>query len=433
MNFDLVHPAEQLVMIMERIYGYGMTTTSGGNLSIKDENGDIWITPAGVDKGSLTSKDMVRVKPDGSVIGKHRPSSELPFHQSTYRQRPDVKAVLHAHPPALVSFSIVRKLPDTRLIPNAHLICGEVGMAEYGLPGSDDLGEKIAKVFQRGINTVLLENHGVVVVGEDLFKAFMAFETLDFCARLEIDARRIGTPVSLTPRYIEISKNKQHVDMEEFVPQGFSSKEREARREMCDLIHRSYDQKLFTSTQGTFSTRLDDHSFIITPYKLDRKYLDISEIVRIEGGKREAGKMPSRSVLLHRSIYGRHPHINSVIIAHPPNIMAFAVTGEAFDSRTIPESYILLRNVPKLPFGSSFMQPSMVAEQFTAGCPIVLVENDCIIVTGSSLLNAFDRLEVAEYSAKALIASKSLGEVVVINDCQISEIEKAFKLVDEKV
>jgi L-fuculose-phosphate aldolase len=293
-----MHPADQLVTIMERIYGYGMTTTSGGNLSIKDENGDIWITPAGIDKGSLTSKDIVCVKADGSIEGKHRPSSEFPFHHATYLNRPDVKAVLHAHPPALVAFSIVRKIPDTRLIPNVNLICGEVDIAPYGLPGSDDLGEKIASVLKRGINTVLLENHGVVVVGEDLFKAFMAFETLDFCARLELNALQIGKPSSLTPKHIEISKNKNHAVMEDFEPNCFTSRERAARKEMCDLIHRAYKQKLFTSTQGTFSQRLDGDSFLITPYALDRKYLEAEDIVRIDGSWKEAGKTPSRSVLL---------------------------------------------------------------------------------------------------------------------------------------
>lgn len=428
MKFELLHPADQLVMIMERIYGYGMTTTSGGNLSIRDDSGDIWITPAGIDKGSLTAKDIVQIKQDGTIIGKHKPSSEFPFHQSIYMCRPDVHAVLHAHPPTLVSFSIVRKIPDTNIIPNANLICGEVGMAEYGLPGSTDLGEKIAAVLKRGINAVLLENHGVVVVGEDLFKAFMAFETLDYCARLEIDARKIGQPTSLTPRYVEIAKNKQNVEMEEFLPKSFSSDERAARKEMCELIHRAYDQKLFTSTQGTFSTKLEENSFVITPYMVDRKYLDIEDIVRIDGNAKELGKIPSRSALLHKYIYQKNPHINAVIIAHPPNIMAFAITKEKFDSRTIPESYILLRNIEKLPFGSSFMQPKMVADLFTESNPIVLVENDCIIVTGSSLLNAFDRLEVAEYSAKALIASKSIGEVVVIDDEKITELEKAFNL-----
>ena len=428
MRFDLLHPADQLVMIMERIYGYGMTTTSGGNLSIKDENGDVWITPAGVDKGSLTNRDIVQVKPDGTVIGKHKPSSELPFHLSTYKQRPDVRAVLHAHSPALVSFSIVRRKPDTRLIPDVNLVCGEVGIAEYGLPGSDDLGEKIAKVLRQGINTVLLENHGVVVVEKDLFEAFMAFETLDFSARLEINARRIGKPVSLTARHVEISKQKRHVEMEEFVPESYSSFERLARKEMCELIHRAYDQRLFTSTQGTFSTRLDDNSFIITPYNVDRKYLGVDQIFRIENGKKEACKIPSRSVLLHKYIYEKHPHVNSVIIAHPFNIMTFAVTDEPFDSRTIPESYILLRDIPRIPFGSSFMQPAMVADLFVPQTPIVLVENDCVIATGNSLLNAFDRLEVAEYSAKALIAAKSIGEVVAINDEQIRDIKQAFKL-----
>lgn len=101
MNYKLLHPADQLVMIMKRIYGYGMTTTSGGNLSLKDENGDIWITPAGVDKGSLTREDIVRVNSDNTINGIHQPSSELAFHKSIYKKRPDIKAIIHAHPPAL--------------------------------------------------------------------------------------------------------------------------------------------------------------------------------------------------------------------------------------------------------------------------------------------------------------------------------------------
>lgn len=428
MNFKLLHPADQIVMIMERIYGYGMTTTSGGNLSIIDENGDIWITPGGIDKGSLTRKDIVRVKADGTIIGNHKPSMELPFHRLVYQKRPDVKAVLHAHPPALVAFSIVRKIPDTRIIPNARLVCGDVGMAEYDLPGSIQLGEKIAAVFEKGYNTVMLENHGVVVAQSDLFKAFMAFETLDFCARLEIKANKIGKPVSLSDRYIDILKNKQHVHMDEFIPSSHSSVENEARREMCELIHRSYNQKLFTSTQGTFSQRLGDNSFLITPYMVDRKYLDAGDLVRIDNGMREAGKMPSRSVMLHKRIYEKHPYVNSVIIAHPPNIMAFAVTQKSFDSRTIPESYIMLRDVPRIPFGSSFMQIEMTADIFKEDTPVVLVENDCVIVAGNSLLNAFDRLEVAEYSAKAIIASEDLGEIVSIDQASVEDINKAFNL-----
>ena len=428
MKFELLHPAEQLVMIMDRIYDYGMTTTSGGNLSILDDNGDIWITPSGIDKGSLTPKDIIRVKPDGTIEGIHKPSVELPFHEKIYLKRPDIKAIIHAHPPALVAFSKVRKKTNTRLIPDAHLLCQTMGMAEYALPGSKELGNKIAAKFEEGCRTVMLENHGVVVGSEDLFKAFKAFETLDFCARLEINATILGTPIALSDKQIDMAKHKQNVKLDEFIPQRYSSVERAARQEMCKLIHRSYDQRLFNSTQGTFSQRLDENSFIITPYGVDRKYMEPADIVRIENNWKECGKNPSRSVMLHKYIYEKHPDINSIIIAHPPNIMAFAVTDAKFETKTIPESYIALRNISKLPFGSSFMQPKMVADSITKETPILLVENDCIIVTGDSLLHAFDRLELAEYSAKAIIYSKGLGDIVSINDKQVTEIEKAFNM-----
>ena len=79
MKFHLLHPREQLVRLMNRIYDNKMTTLSGGNLSIKDINNDIWITPAGIDKGKLTVNDIMCVKENGEIIGQHKPSSEYPF------------------------------------------------------------------------------------------------------------------------------------------------------------------------------------------------------------------------------------------------------------------------------------------------------------------------------------------------------------------
>ena len=101
-----MHPRDEIMGTMERIYRYRMTTTSGGNLSIRDGSGNIWITPARVDKGSLQRSDIVCVRGDGTVQGKHPPSSEFPFHKAIYHARPDVQAVVHAHPVALVAFSI---------------------------------------------------------------------------------------------------------------------------------------------------------------------------------------------------------------------------------------------------------------------------------------------------------------------------------------
>ncbi|MFC6332796.1 class II aldolase/adducin family protein [Paenibacillus septentrionalis] len=425
MNIQYLHPSDQIVMMMERIYSYGMTTTSGGNLSIVDENGDMWITPASVDKGELTRQDIVCVKADGSIVGKHRPSSEYPFHKLIYEQRPDLKAVVHAHPPALVAFSVVRQIPNVELLPHDYRICGTVGMAPYGLPGSMELGHHIANVFASGINTVMLENHGVVVGGKTLFQAFQRFETLEYCARLEINARRIGTPTELNSNVDIVALEPE---LTEFVPATISSEEREARREMCKLIHRSYEQQLFTSTQGTFSQRLSDDSIITTPYNMDRKYLQPEDLVRIKDGQREAGKVPSRSIKLQQAIYSSQPHIRSIILAHPPNIMAFAITNEDFDSRIIPESYILLRDIPKVPHDDLYTKELDVAKLLTPQTPIVIGQNCCAIVTGTSLLSTFDRLEVAEYSAMAVISAKALGSIIHMEPARIDEIDVAFKL-----
>src|SRR5690606_32502607 len=143
----LMHPRDQITMVMTRIYRRGLTTTSGGNISIIDDNGDIWISPSAVDKGSLQPTDIVCIKKDGTIVGRHKPSSEHPFHRAIYQIRPDIKAIIHAHPPALVSFSIARTIPDTNIISQAKHVCGPIGYAEYELPGSEALGSKIAKEF----------------------------------------------------------------------------------------------------------------------------------------------------------------------------------------------------------------------------------------------------------------------------------------------
>src|ERR687883_1099722 len=91
-----LHPRDEITATMGRIYRYRMTTTSGGNLSICEPDGTVWVTPARVDKGGLTREDVVCLRPGGTVEGLHQPSSELPFHQMIYDARPDIRGVVHA-------------------------------------------------------------------------------------------------------------------------------------------------------------------------------------------------------------------------------------------------------------------------------------------------------------------------------------------------
>ncbi|MGL1957263.1 MAG: class II aldolase/adducin family protein [Colwellia sp.] len=426
-KFKYIHPADQLVMFMERIYSYEMTTTSGGNISVKDESGDIWVTPGGVDKGKLTRDDMVCVKTDGTIVGKHKPSSEYPFHLAIYNARPDLTAVLHAHPPALVSFSASGVVPRSDLLPDLNKICGDIDFVPYALPGSELLGKKIADSFKKGFDSVLLENHGTVTAADNLFKAYKLFESLDYAARIEIKATILGEPAPISAEDLVIHGQK-HNDLPTFVPILPKSKNKEMRTAMCDFIHRSYRQRLFTSTEGTFAVRLTDNTFLITPFDYDRQYVRPEDIVLIRDGQREEGKLPSRSVLLHQKIFADNPNINASIIAYPPNLMAFNITKKTLDSRVIPEAYILLRDIQCLPFASPINDHELVSQTVSEVQPITMFQNNGILVTGSSLLETFDRLEVAEFTAKAVLGSFQLGRVNSMDQPVIDELKVAFGL-----
>lgn len=428
MNIQYIHPADQIVMFMQRIYDKRLTTMSGGNLSIRVSEGNIWITPAGIDKGTLSRKDIICVRLDGVCEGQHKPSSELPFHRSVYHLRPDLNAVLHAHPPALVAFSVVRKLPNLDLIPSVRHICRDVKFAAYAVPGSQKLGMEIGKVFEAGCNIALLENHGVCVGAPDMFTAFQQFETLNYTAELEVLAGQLGNIRALPENAYRLSETDSHTRLEDLIPQCRSSEELAARRDMITLIRRSYKMDLFTATHGTYSVRLPDGSFLITPFGFDRAYLEEDDLVRIKGDAKEIGKLPSRAVLTHRKIYQENPQIGAVLLAHPAHAMAFAVMDMEFDARTIPESYILLRDVKRVPYEELYLDTDKLAKEFDAAHPAAIVENDCVIVTGESLLQAFDRLEVMELTAASILKSQRLGRMVHISDEEVAALKETFML-----
>jgi L-fuculose-phosphate aldolase len=429
MRFDLLHPREQLVQIMDRIYRYGLTTTSGGNLSILDDTGELWITPAGVDKGNLEPRDIMCLKPDGQFVGPHTPSSEYPFHQVIYDRRPDVRAIVHAHSPALISFSIARIIPDTRIIPQTHHVCGQVGYAPYALPGSWRLGENIATTFAQGFDAVLLENHGIVTAGPDLLTAFQRLETLDFCARTQIQASSLGPVQALSDE--QIARFEQRSPTLPALPgtaRRPSSRERELRQAICRMVHRAYERRLMTSTEGTVSARVDAGSFLITPYGVDRQLLALEDIVLIQDGRAEqdTSASPSRAVRLHQVIYANHPGVHCIITAQSPSAMAYAVTGQPLATKTIPESYVVLREVPLIPYGQQYDAPEELSAALSPKTPVALIENDTVLATGATIHQAFDRLEVVEFTAFSLISTQHIGPLVPIGEAEVRELEAKF-------
>ena len=422
---DLVHPRDAIMQTMDRIYKYRMTTTSGGNLSIRDDNGDVWISPARIDKGSLTRNDIVCVRPDGTVDGPHRPSSEYPFHRAIYDARPNITAIVHAHPVALVAFSICRQVPNTRLFHQAYFVCGQPGFAPYALPGSSKLGQNIAATFASGSDCVILENHGVVVGGRSLSHAFQRFEAFEFAGKTVIKGRHLGDVNYLTDAQLEKAQQR-NVRLEIFEPDAATSQEKELRRQLSAFVRRGCRQRLLISTEGSFSVRLDADSFLITPSQQDRETLEIDDFVLVRNEQSEAGKTPSRAVLAHHAIYRRHPGIKAIVFAHPVNATAFSITNATFDARTIPESYIFLRDVNRVPYGVQYDVTGGIADFVSMISPAAILENDGVLVTGSTVLDAFDRLEVLEATAEAVINSRVIGDVAPMPDAVIEELKAAF-------
>ncbi len=425
LKFNLLHPRMQIILIINRIYRGEMTTLSGGNLSVVDEKNNIWITPAAIDKGNLQPEDIVCINPEGNKEGRHKPSSEHPFHRAIYKKRPDLRAIVHAHPPGLIAYSLAGKVPQTRVTPQAYDVCGPIGYAPYAMMGSQKLGENIALTFSGGFNIAMLENHGVVCGGTTLLEAFQRMETLEFCARTLIAAKAIGEYHILSQTQLEKAISSEQ-SLEEFHLENQTSLEHKLRQEIVSFLQRACSRQLMFSKVGAISTRLDETSFLISSKGADRCSLEFDDIVLIRGYKREKDKYPSRYVDLHHEIYMQHPEINCVMTSQPPHAMAFVVTGVPFISHTIPECYVLLRDVPILPYETLYQNPEEIAGIISNNVPVVMIANNSVITTGTTMLEAFDRLEVLEYSARSLLSLPSLGDLRPIDEKRLKELRERF-------
>jgi L-fuculose-phosphate aldolase len=257
--------------------------------------------------------------------------------------------------------------------------------------------------------------------------AYQRFETLEFCCRTIINAKRLGSVSYLSDE--QVSQYVHHLPtyVSHFMDIDHSSEERAIRTEMVNIIRRACNQGLMISTYGTVSVRWNESDFLITPSNVARWDIVPSDIVQIKNGMAEAGKIPSRSVALHQRIYQLNPHINSIISTQPVNLMAHAVSGSKFDVRTIPESWIFLQDVPSIPFGLIYNDVDSVAKMFNKN-RVILVENDSVFITGDRLLNTFDYLEVAEFSANSLVMASSIGPLQPIGDEEIDELRIAFNV-----
>lgn len=396
----LKNPQEQLAVTMQQIYDNNLTTLSGGNLSLLSKEG-IWITPSGIDKGELTVHDMVLIKEDGNFEGKHRPSSEYPFHQAIYAARPDIQAIVHAHSPTLVTYCVAQKIPDTRITPQTYAICGEIGYSNYVMPGSDLLGSALAETFAKGHNIVLMENHGVIAVGQTLQEAFLRLDTAAIVAEISLNAHRLGEIFC-----VEELTQAQII--------GSSDIDEATCQLIASFAKRAVKRNLMSRAIGHVSIRLENN-FLITPSDGDRENFSAEDILCVEDSQ------SNKIAALFAAIYEQHPIIETMIFSQPPHATAFAITHQAINTRSIPEAYTILLDVPTLPFGIN-----TIIAALSERIPVIIIENFGVLVTGKTLLQTFDRLEVLEYTARSAIEAQLIGGVQPMSQEAIHDLEETY-------
>ncbi|MBN2669026.1 MAG: class II aldolase/adducin family protein [Bacteroidales bacterium] len=173
---------KEIAYYMRRLYRQKLTTTSGGNISFF-EDPYIYITPSGTDKGRIQASDIAVTNINGDFLDYKKRSMETAMHLAIYNARPDVKAIVHAHPVHATSFACRKSIFPTNYTSEGRLILGEVGIAKYALMGTDDLAKSVAQTALKH-NVILMENHGVIALGKNLLEAFDRLEVLEFTAQL---------------------------------------------------------------------------------------------------------------------------------------------------------------------------------------------------------------------------------------------------------
>lgn len=190
----------EIIKAGRRLHDKGLITASQGNISVRTRRG-LLVTASGVSKGALTPALVLDTDFLGNASGSSV-SSEIPMHVAIYRCRPDVRAIVHAHPPAATAFAVAGLVLDAAVLAESVLLLGRVPLVPYAAPSTPALAEMVGEALLDA-QAALLANHGAVCVGETLEQALNRMETLEHLARVTLLARALGEPRRLADDEVE--------------------------------------------------------------------------------------------------------------------------------------------------------------------------------------------------------------------------------------
>ena len=193
--------ARRMALCCRQLAAQGSIAGRDGNISVRLGPERVLVTPSGFIKSLVTAADMVEVDLTGNLLRRssRKPTSELDLHLRILRHRPDVQAVVHAHPRTATGFAVAGQEIPGNLLPELIFVVGPVPLVPFGMPGTPELGDRIVPYIEdRRHHALLLANHGAVTMGRTLDEAWIRMETLEHGARIIMAARQIGQPQPLS-------------------------------------------------------------------------------------------------------------------------------------------------------------------------------------------------------------------------------------------
>lgn len=187
---------EDLVEVSRLCYTRGYISGTEGNFSIRLAENLVLTTPAGSCKGRLRTSDLVLTDISGNSLSDQKPSTELKMHLVAYETRPDVKAVVHAHPTVAVGFTVAGASLEQCVLPEVVCTLGRIPTAPYATPSTNEIPDSIRPLIALH-DAIMLDHHGALTIGKDIFDAFYKLETVEHFAQTMLVAHMLGGPKAL--------------------------------------------------------------------------------------------------------------------------------------------------------------------------------------------------------------------------------------------
>lgn len=388
MKVKYVHPADQIVDAMTRLYSRNMTTITGGNISVRDENGDTWISPTRLDKAYLKHEDICVLRKNGELEGRYKPSIEYRFHLGLLDYIPGCTAVIHAHCPNATAFCALDRFPNLDLWHACKAIFKpeQLGRVDFFVPGSDELKDAIVEQGKQGKTVIFMNNHGILVGGNDIYDAWTKIELIEKLSTIDLITHRLNNVREINGDLVDYS---YPIEVKEST--DWTVSESIARKQVAHYAWRAYNKGIMSTVSGSFSVRVDEHSFVITPDNCDFKEVTPEELVLVRNGVAYGGT-PNRDWKIHEGVYNNNPCYNSCYFATPLYGMVYACNKEIMDLSI----YMGLRgysNMRRLPYNSTLEE---VVNSISEERSMSLIYNRGYLIAGKDAQKAFNQLESLE-------------------------------------